>query len=73
MKKIEKLFLTKTIPDCLDEQCGMSFIKFVFDEKTLDELSDNLNKELEEGTIDEKMYLRGFKINSLFTKKLFGI
>lgn len=61
MKKIEKLFLTKTIPDCLDEQYGMSFIKFVFDEKTLDELSDNLKKELEEGTIDEKMYLEGLK------------
>ena len=68
MKKIEKLFLTKTIPDCLDEQYGISYIKFVFDEKTLDELSDSLKNELEEGTIDEKMYLEGLK-SILFLRK----
>lgn len=45
MEKIKRIFLTETIPDCMDEKYGPSFIKFVFDEKTLKDLSEDFEKE----------------------------
>lgn len=66
MDKIKKVFLTKTIPDCLAKEYGIPFTKFVFEEKTLEELEDDLKKEFQEDYKDEKeieseIYKKGLK------------
>lgn len=45
MDSIQKTFLTKTIPDLRNDEYNMSYIKFVFDKETLDNLIKYLDKE----------------------------
>ena len=47
VERIKKIFLTKTIPDFLDKEFDMPYIKFVFNEETLKELSDSLIVEMQ--------------------------
>ena len=66
MDKIKKIFLTNTIPDFLDKKYSLSFIKFVFDDKTIEELSDDFEKEYEDSykdrnKIDVEEYMKGLK------------
>lgn len=66
MDKIKKIFLTNTIPDFLDKKYSLSFIKFVFDDETIEELSDDFEKEYEDAykdksKIDVEEYMKGLK------------
>ena len=66
MDKIKKIFLTKTIPDLLNEEFDMPYIKFVFDEKTLDELWNDLYEEFQNDcqsgrVVDSQIYRDGLK------------
>ena len=55
MKDIKKIFLTKTIPDFLSPEVDMPYIKFVFDEETLDSFESCLDKS------DNDSYQKGLK------------
>lgn len=55
MENIKKVFLTKTITDFLSVEYGMPYIKFVFDEETLDSFENYLDKE------DNDSYNKGLK------------
>ncbi len=66
MERIKKIFLTKTIPDFLDKEFDMPYIKFVFNEETLKELSDSLIVEMQNNynnydKVDNKIYIKGLK------------
>lgn len=55
MEDIRKIFLTRTIPDMLCNIYSMPEIKFIFDDKTLDEFENFLNKD------DNDSYVKGLK------------
>ena len=55
MENIRKIFLTRTIPDMLCDIYSMPEIKFVFDDKTLNEFVNYLDKD------DNDLYTKGLK------------
>ena len=55
MENIRKIFLTRTIPDMLCDIYSMPEIKFVFDDKTLNEFVNYLDKD------DNDSYTNGLK------------
>ena len=66
MNSIQKVFITQTIPDFLDKEFDMSYIKFAFDEKTLVGLSKDLEKEFKKANENKdikelKKYKKGLK------------
>ena len=66
MNSIQKVFITQTIPDFLDKEFDMSYIKFAFDEKTLVGLSKDLEKGIKKANENKdikelKKYKKGLK------------
>ena len=55
MKDIKRIFLTKTIPDFLNPEVDMPYIKFVFNEEALNSFEDCLDKS------DIESYQKGLK------------